>query len=388
MPCPFSFLLSIGANTMPVAGLIPEQDFLLGTTACALQSADVLARVLMENVDRVVELYVYNSTSDMVRIVGLLPTYSWGDHNSLLGAEVGTGYLHRLPATCRATIGQSVERRVQVLNQIDDGRNTNLNRDTFQMEHHLEMEVDDDDSEAGAEESIRQPHQLGRLEKDIMGRSVEAQESMRSISLASEAEQDAPSEQLSAAPVEQASMPTAASTDETTEQMTADEIINQLTEAGSSTTEGEVGQSSQESVPMPSFPEAAPVRHIQSEYIAQPPAQRLPSPYEPSTPSHPPPPPPQDSASSTPPPPPPQAVTVTSPPLPPPPAAASDTKVETVHDEQSEEDETDHEEESEEETDEEEYETDSEDEEKDGDSAPPSGGLFSRFMPAPPKMHY
>jgi hypothetical protein len=59
-----------------------------------------------------------------------------------------------------------------------------------------------------------------------------------------------------------------------------------------------------------------------------------------------------------------------------------------VHDEQSEEDETDHEEESEEETDEEEYETDSEDEEKDGDSAPPSGGLFSRFMPAPPKMHY
>lgn len=95
-----------------VAGLVPEKDFILGTTHQTLDSSDALADLLHSHVDQVVELYVYNTDSDLVRTVVLMPTLSWGGEG-LLGAEVGTGYLHRLPATACKTDGASVERKVR-----------------------------------------------------------------------------------------------------------------------------------------------------------------------------------------------------------------------------------------------------------------------------------
>lgn len=67
----------------------------------------------MMHVDRIVEIYVYSSESDVVRVVTLMPTLSWGGRG-LLGAEVGTGYLHRFPKSCRGTDGRSVERKVKM----------------------------------------------------------------------------------------------------------------------------------------------------------------------------------------------------------------------------------------------------------------------------------
>ena len=99
-----------------VAGLVPEKDFILGTTHQTLDSSDSLAELLHQNIDQVVEFYVYNSDSDLVRTVVLMPTYSWGGEG-LLGAEVGTGYLHRLPRHVRATDGASVERKVRYVHQ-------------------------------------------------------------------------------------------------------------------------------------------------------------------------------------------------------------------------------------------------------------------------------
>lgn len=99
-----------------VAGLVPENDFILGTTHQTLDSSDSLADLLHDNVDQVVELYVYNTDSDLVRTVVLMPTLSWGGEG-LLGAEVGTGYLHRLPAAACKTDGASVERKVRYVNQ-------------------------------------------------------------------------------------------------------------------------------------------------------------------------------------------------------------------------------------------------------------------------------
>jgi len=99
-----------------VAGLVPEKDFILGTTHQTLDSSDSLAELLHQNIDQVVEFYVYNSDSDLVRTVVLMPTYSWGGEG-LLGAEVGTGYLHRLPRHVRATDGASVERKVRYVQQ-------------------------------------------------------------------------------------------------------------------------------------------------------------------------------------------------------------------------------------------------------------------------------
>lgn len=96
-----------------IAGLTPNSDYLLGTAMESFSSEDMLAAILEENTDRVVEIYVYNTESDVVRVVTLMPTLSWGG-GGLLGAEVGRGYLHRLPKSCRSTLGVSFERKVRV----------------------------------------------------------------------------------------------------------------------------------------------------------------------------------------------------------------------------------------------------------------------------------
>jgi len=156
-----------------LAGLIPQDDFLLGTTATTLTNTDVLASLLHHHLDRVVELYVYNSTTDLVRVVGLHPTYKWGIGESMLGAAVGTGYLHRLPQSCRTTIGKSVERTVRVeasSNIENEGGDGELNESNIRMEGTLELEVDEDGDDDAVDGDVGlasnrwkhvQPHQLG-----------------------------------------------------------------------------------------------------------------------------------------------------------------------------------------------------------------------------------
>lgn len=107
-------VLSVEHNSpAAIAGLVPLNDFLLGTTSTSFDSDQILSEILMVHADRIVELYVYSSESDVVRIVTLMPTLSWGGRG-LLGAEVGTGYLHRFPKACRGTDGASVERKVRM----------------------------------------------------------------------------------------------------------------------------------------------------------------------------------------------------------------------------------------------------------------------------------
>lgn len=98
-----------------LAGLTPNTDYLLGTTVESFENENILAEVLEENEDNVVEIYVYNTESDVVRVVTLVPSVKWGG-NGLLGAEIGRGYLHRLPKSCRDTLGVSFERKVLVNN--------------------------------------------------------------------------------------------------------------------------------------------------------------------------------------------------------------------------------------------------------------------------------
>ena len=165
-------VLEVDTNDSPakLAGLIPNEDYLLGTTGTALSDTDVLATVLQMHINKVVELYVYNSVTDLVRIVGLHPTYRWGDGYSLFGAAVGQGYLHRLPKSCRNTMGKSIERTVSVHN-----RDQSLSDSNIVHEPTLEMEVDDDDDDVGLAAKTPnnsnsntnhrsrevQPHQLG-----------------------------------------------------------------------------------------------------------------------------------------------------------------------------------------------------------------------------------
>lgn len=101
---------------------------------------------------KVIEIYVYNSESDFVRVATLMPTSSWRVGGGLLGAEVGTGYLHRLPQECRKSIGQSVERKVLTPPE---------SKAVPVMEPHLEMEIEE--GSATPEEVSKQPHELGNV---------------------------------------------------------------------------------------------------------------------------------------------------------------------------------------------------------------------------------
>jgi hypothetical protein len=150
-----------------VAGLVPEKDFLLGTTHQTFDSTSALATILYQHRDEVVEMYVYNTDSDMVRVVALMPTLTWGGAG-LLGAEVGTGYLHRLPSAVRSTEGSSVERKVRYVGQGPPSSPRGKGSPTknrlilevepqLEMEPELEMEASEHDDDDSVEEVYPSP---------------------------------------------------------------------------------------------------------------------------------------------------------------------------------------------------------------------------------------
>lgn len=135
---------------------------------------------------KVVEIYVFNSESDIVRVVPLMPNSSWSNGGGLLGAEVGQGYLHRLPHTCRSTVGQSVERKVRTrFNKNDESEKIR----TPIMERHLEMEID---KSTNPEHASKQPHELGnaldnsnnKVATDQVGAQGEEKSDLQAVSFA------------------------------------------------------------------------------------------------------------------------------------------------------------------------------------------------------------
>lgn len=136
-----------------IAGLVPEQDYLLGTTTHSFDSTKVLAAVLETHVDKVVELYVFNTNSDKVRVVALMPTWSWGG-NGLLGAECGTGYLHRLPGSCRTTLGGSVERKVRWVGGGKNGPTSPQLQQVAALELEPQLEMEPNEEEEEEEQSV------------------------------------------------------------------------------------------------------------------------------------------------------------------------------------------------------------------------------------------
>ncbi|KAF4143633.1 GRASP55/65 PDZ-like domain [Phytophthora infestans] len=89
------------------AGLRADSDYLLGTPERVFADSEDLHDEILDALDGSFQCYVYNSLDDQVRIVSIVPTERWGG-DGVLGAEVGHGYLHRLPSVCRGTIGSSV----------------------------------------------------------------------------------------------------------------------------------------------------------------------------------------------------------------------------------------------------------------------------------------
>lgn len=200
-----------GNSPASVAGLLTDgTDFILGTTHHTINSLSHFARLLNENVDRVIELYVYNSSTDVVRVVPLLPSYEWNKNGGkgLLGAEVGTGYLHRLPYKSRSTSGSCVERKVRYVPTAHTEANVVLVEDAPQMEMEP-PDTDDDDNSDIVEEVYTEPKRTSiavdhsqddekqtvsseaeATSKVISAQSVEVQEERPAAGLSSEVTAD------------------------------------------------------------------------------------------------------------------------------------------------------------------------------------------------------
>ena len=83
-----------------LAGLVQETDYILGSAEKVYPDMDLLFKDLQENLNKPMELFIWNSEEDKVRIVIIMPSLDWGTNNtsSILGATIAHGYLHGLPS--------------------------------------------------------------------------------------------------------------------------------------------------------------------------------------------------------------------------------------------------------------------------------------------------
>lgn len=81
-------------------------DYILGTSRSVIRNATDLSYAAEDKADEGAPLilWTYNKKTDMVRQVSLWPRDDWGGPGCI-GCEIGSGYLHVLPAECRKTLG-------------------------------------------------------------------------------------------------------------------------------------------------------------------------------------------------------------------------------------------------------------------------------------------
>lgn len=82
------------------AGLIPNKDFLLGTTEVMFRDMDELGEIVNICLGRKIQIYVYNTDTESIREVTIVPNTEWGGEGAI-GADIRTGMLHRIPAPRR-----------------------------------------------------------------------------------------------------------------------------------------------------------------------------------------------------------------------------------------------------------------------------------------------
>lgn len=89
------------------AGLVPFQDFMLGTGSIVFNDIDDLVDVVGAALGKEILVYTYNTDSETVREVALTPNYNWGGEGCL-GCDTGTGLLHKIPVPRRPLGGVPV----------------------------------------------------------------------------------------------------------------------------------------------------------------------------------------------------------------------------------------------------------------------------------------
>ncbi|CAE7262069.1 Gorasp2 [Symbiodinium sp. CCMP2456] len=95
-------VLSVFPNSpAEAAGLVPNKDFLLGTTEVMFRDMDELTEVVNLYMGTELKIYVYNIEAENIREVVIVPSTQWGGDGAI-GADIRTGLLHRIPAPRRA----------------------------------------------------------------------------------------------------------------------------------------------------------------------------------------------------------------------------------------------------------------------------------------------
>ncbi|KAF9410689.1 Golgi reassembly-stacking protein 2 [Podila epigama] len=78
------------------AGLCAHMDYVIGTPYGIMRGEGDLYDLVEDNIGEPLRLHVYNTQTDHVREIVIVPHEGWGGEG-LLGCDVGYGYLHRLP---------------------------------------------------------------------------------------------------------------------------------------------------------------------------------------------------------------------------------------------------------------------------------------------------
>jgi hypothetical protein len=79
-----------------LAGLVAYKDYIIGSGDIIIRHVDDLSQILQDNDESVLTLNVYNSETESIREVEIIPNRNWGGEG-LLGCGIGTGVLHRIP---------------------------------------------------------------------------------------------------------------------------------------------------------------------------------------------------------------------------------------------------------------------------------------------------
>eukprot|EP01102_Stenamoeba_stenopodia_P002216 TRINITY_DN1199_c0_g1_i2.p1 TRINITY_DN1199_c0_g1~~TRINITY_DN1199_c0_g1_i2.p1 ORF type:complete len:437 (+),score=84.34 TRINITY_DN1199_c0_g1_i2:161-1471(+) len=80
------------------AGLNAHTDYIVGAADVVFSSSDDFFNLINAKMGEVVRLYVYNSVTEEIRLVTIVPNRNWGGEGSL-GCDVGYGLLHKIPAS-------------------------------------------------------------------------------------------------------------------------------------------------------------------------------------------------------------------------------------------------------------------------------------------------
>ncbi|KAL5032717.1 hypothetical protein BDEG_20797 [Batrachochytrium dendrobatidis JEL423] len=91
-------IIEVHANSpAEIAGLREKSDYIIGTPNTTLEEKDDFYNLVKKHANIPLQLYVYNSDSDSIREVLIVPNNDW-DGEGLLGCDVGYGRLHRIAA--------------------------------------------------------------------------------------------------------------------------------------------------------------------------------------------------------------------------------------------------------------------------------------------------